>query len=117
MREREVVPGLADLDDVALLQVVVHSARSATRIRNAQHADQITMRLARIVAQRILAHDTVPDVYVDVRTGTEIRQRVAERIGELEGADIGRLDRLPDDLHAVSCTSSGWSELAPQIAA
>ena len=57
--ELEMVSRLADLEHVAFLHLVVHRRGAAARIRDAQHADQVAMRLARIVAQRILAHEPV----------------------------------------------------------
>ena len=51
VREGKVILGLADLEDIAFLDVVVHCIRAATRVGHAQHADEIAMRFARIVAQ------------------------------------------------------------------
>jgi hypothetical protein len=48
VREGKVILGLADLEDIALLDVVVHCIRAATRVGGTQHADEIAMRFARI---------------------------------------------------------------------
>jgi len=120
VRQREVVLRCADAKRVALLDEVVHRLRSAAGVRVAQHADQITMALARVIAQRVLARDTVRHVHVDVRTGRERRQGASAFPHQFECADVQRFDVLACNAHvefggvhsATSCLLEASSSCA-----
>ena len=95
--QREVVLRRADLQHVAFAHQFVHRQRAAARGRVAQHADQVAVRLGRVVAQRVLARQAVRQVHVDVRAGRERRQRRAVHADQLESEDVLGLPVLARD--------------------
>jgi hypothetical protein len=86
--EREMVSRLAGTDESARLDGIDQGGATAARGELAQDPDQIAMLLARIVAERILAHQARCNLDVYMRTRTEPRQRFACGIDEFEARDV-----------------------------
>jgi hypothetical protein len=57
------------------------------------------MALAGVVAQRVLARQTIGQLHINVRTGRERRKRATVDVDKLEGADIQWFERLSGDTH------------------
>jgi hypothetical protein len=57
------------------------------------------MALAGVVAQRVLARQTIGQLHINVRTGRERRKRATVDVDKLEGADIQCFERLSGDTH------------------
>src|SRR5260221_11438395 len=95
------IAGLADADRGADLHLVDDGDAAGARSWLAQHADQVAVPLARIVAQRILAHEARRDLDIDVRTGAEPLQDPALGIDKFEAGGVFGLRRLSGDLERL----------------
>jgi len=92
--EWKVILRRADLADVAFVHRFVHCLGSAACTGILEHADQISMTLRRVVAQRVLARDAAGQVHVDVRARRERGQWRAIDADQFDRADVDRFDRL-----------------------
>jgi hypothetical protein len=108
--KREMVPRLAGRDESAGHDGIDQGGATTARGGLAQDPDQIAMLLARIVAERVLAHQARNNLDVDMRTRTELRQRFTCRIDELEARDVigflrlcRHLERFPKSGHDRFC--------------
>jgi hypothetical protein len=85
---------LAATDESARLDGIDQGGAAAARGGFAQNPDQIAMLLARVVAERVLAHQARRNLYVDMCACTEPRQRFACGIDKLEARDVIGFFRL-----------------------
>ena len=87
--EREIVAGLGDCQHVALAHRGVQADRPSGRVGLELDADAVARRLAGAVGDRVLAHQPVGQVDVDVGPRLEGGQHAGER-RQFEGGHSGR---------------------------
>ncbi|MNV46841.1 hypothetical protein D3C71_1386860 [compost metagenome] len=87
MLQREQVAWLADAQPAAFVHVFVHGLRTAARRRVEQNAQQVAMAFFRVIAQRVLAHQAIGQVHVDMRAGAESRQDGMLGRGQFKAVD------------------------------
>ncbi|MNO86806.1 hypothetical protein D3C76_782180 [compost metagenome] len=88
--QRKVIARRADPNRLAFLQLRMHCHRATARFRVAQHADDVAMLFAGVIAQRILTHQPGADFHIDMGTCAEPRQVTIEGF-QFQRDDIQRL--------------------------
>ena len=97
--EREVIPWRADGQHVTDLHILVHGTRAPAARSLLQHGDAVSMCLARIIAQRVLAGEPMRQLDVNVRACRKRRHCAASGGHEFEDCDVQRSVGLVRDTH------------------
>src|SRR5690606_2368268 len=98
MSQRKMVARRADAHPITRLQPLVDRLRSTARRILPQDGNTIVPAVSYPVDQRILTHQARLDLYVDMRSGGEDRQRAAVAVAQLEKRDPCRQSDLGYDL-------------------
>lgn len=88
MCQVEVILWLADGKNRPDLNPFMHRPGTATRLGVLEDLNEVSMRLRRVVAERVLPRDTIVHVNVDVCPRREGRQRPATCGYKLEAHDV-----------------------------